>query len=213
MTNKYYSRNQPIVSRDEDSREREVRRPDWFNQFAADLEKSSAQPKDKANPRANIDSTFDKINQILGNKSKYSSVQEAVLDMQKRTGLLDMLNKKAQFTEEMQNIKVPGIFAKIPDMKVFIDNFVESRPGVAVDAVVQSMLKIRSIRAKLPNTDDVDQDVKRYISEKIAEAQMLHPKSELGSHIGKTDLSVDDASAAKDNDPFSSCMPNGEKQH
>jgi hypothetical protein len=212
MSKKYYSRNQPIISRDEDSRERETTRSDWFNQFAAELEKASTQPKSKANPRSNINSTFDQINQILGNKSKYSSVQEAVLDMQKRTGLYDLLNKKAEALQEMPVIKIPEIFAKIPDMRVFIDNYVADRPGIAVDAVVHALLKIRSIKAKLPSADDVSEDVKRYINDKIMEAQMLHPSSELGMQIGKADFSQSDDGSSKDNDPFGGCMPAGNKQ-
>jgi hypothetical protein len=212
MTNKYYSRNNTVISRDEDSRERQTTRSDWFNQFAAEIEKASTQPKSKTNPRSNINSTFDQINQILGNKSKYSSVQEAVLDMQKRTGLYDLLNKKAEVLHEMPAIKMPEIFTKIPDMRVFIDNYVADRPGIAVDAVVHALLKIRSIKAKLPDTDDVSEDVKRYINDKIMEAQMLHPSSELGMQIGKADLSHSDDGSSKDNDPFASCMPNGSKK-
>jgi len=198
MSNKYYTRNQPTISRDLDSRERPGKYSDWFEEFANSLDKSGTKSKKDSN------SMFDQINQILGNKSKFSNVQEAVLDMQKRTGLYDLLNKKAQ--EQEHNV-VPEIFNDVPDMKIFIDNYVEDRPGTSIDAVVHALLKIRSIKAKLPASDDVPEDVRHYINNQIASVEFLRPDNNMNMDLGKVDLSNDDATSARDNDPFAGCMP------
>jgi hypothetical protein len=106
------------------------------NDFIANLEKLSVQPM-------NNKSTFDTINQILGNKSKYSTVDEAVLDMQKRTGLFDFLQAKKASQQ------LPEIFNEIPEMKTFIDNYVQDRPGTSIESVVHDLVKVNAVKSKL----------------------------------------------------------------
>lgn len=202
MSNKYHGRSISNISRDE-STDRDTREPSWFNDFVTNLEKGAAKP------RSQDHSLFDQINNILGNKSKYSNVEEAVLDMQKRTGLYDILQKKKA---SEQSKKDPEIFSDIPAMKHFIDNYVEDRPGTAIDAVVHDLLKIQHIKSKLPNNDDVGEDVRHYINKKILESKLQHPNNtEEDMQIGKLDLSVDD-NITDDNDPFSGCEPNSDSK-
>lgn len=59
--------------------------PDWFIEYSENLKKLSVQPahKDRA--------LYDQINDILGTKSRYATVEEAVTDMHGRTGLATYL--------------------------------------------------------------------------------------------------------------------------
>jgi len=59
--------------------------PDWFKEYSANLEKLSVQPARKDRDM------FNQISDILGTKSRYSSVEEAVTDMHSRTGLATYL--------------------------------------------------------------------------------------------------------------------------
>lgn len=199
---KYYGRSTSIISRDNNATDRGDREPSWFSEFTKNLEKEAV--KSKKDDYA----LFDQINSILGNKSKYSSVEEAVLDMQRRTGLLDLLKQKKQAQvgshkryEESKSLK------EIPSLKTYIDNYIEDRPGTSVEAVVHDLLKIKSIKEKLPDGDDVPADVRHYINDMILESNLAHPASgDEDLELGKVDLSTDD-NTATDNDPFGGCDP------
>jgi hypothetical protein len=201
MSNKYFTRNSSIISRDNSSFDRGDKTPSWFNDFANNLEKESAKPKSQDY------SLFDQINSILGNKSKYSTVAEAVEDMQRRTGLFDILQKKQASKSQYENIQ---IFKDVPDLKTYIDNYVDDRPGTSVESVVNDLLKIRTIKEKLPQSDDVPLEVKHYINDKIMEVDERLPKNESDSlELGKLDLTQDTGVV---DDPLGICMPdNGDK--
>ena|ERR1700722_2468327 len=198
---KYLGRSPSVISRDTFAEDRGEREPAWFDDFVSNLEKNSTKAK------KNDHSMVDQINSILGNKSKYSNVEEAVLDMQKRTGLFDFLNSKR--ASDQNNLQeVPAIFTKIPAMKTFIDNYVGDRPGTSVESVVHDLLRIKSIKNQLPEKDDVSDEVRRYINDKIREKDSFHPKSNSEDlQLGKLDLHMDD-NTTKDNDPFGGCEPN-----
>lgn len=198
MSNKYFTRNSSIISRDESSFDRGDKTPSWFNDFAKNLEKDSANSKSKDY------SLFDQINNILGNKSKYSTVAEAVEDLQKRTGLYDILQKKQASDAVNNNIQ---LFKDIPVLKTYIDNYIDDRPGTSVEAVIHDLLKIKTIQEKLPESDDVPAEVKKYISDKIGESNRSIVKDDNDSlELGKIDLTQD---VAVVDDPLGICMPGG----
>lgn len=201
MSNKYYGRSQSIISRDHSSNETDGKEPSWFADFVNNLDKAATKSK------KDDFSLFDQINNILGNKSKYSNVEEAVKDMAKRTGLSDMLNKKkqAQLSVDEKN-KDSKFLNEIPELKTFIDNYIEDHHGTSVDAVIHDLLKIKSIKDKLPE-DDAPLEIVKYINDKIMEIKMQnqHPGDE-SFNLGKADLSTDD-NVVSDNDPFGGCEP------
>lgn len=202
MPHKYCGRAGSHISRDTSSTDNGSREPSWFGEFVNNLEKAGVKSKREDH------SLFDQINGILGNKSKFSNVEEAVMDMQRRTGLLDLLTQKKQAQlltdKKHENSK---LLSDIPTLKTFIDNYVEDRPGTSVDAVVHDLLKIKSIKEKLPEGDDVPDEVRRYINDKITEINMQRPPSgEDDLDLGKLDLSTDE-NTASDNDPFGGCEP------
>src|SRR5271166_2031273 len=112
MSPKYYGRAPSSISRDTSSTDSGDREPSWFSDYVSNLEKAGVKSK------KDDYSLFDQINNILGNKSKYSSVEEAVLDMQRRTGLLELIKqtKSAQAQDTLKNI---------PQLKIFVDNYVK----------------------------------------------------------------------------------------
>lgn len=199
---KYYGRSVSNISRDNSATDNCNREPSWFAEYVNNLEKAAV--KSKKDDYA----LFDQINNILGNKSKYSNVEEAVLDMQRRTGLLELLNQKKQaqtnFKSKYDNSE---IFKKIPTLKIYIDNYVEDRPGTSVEAVIHDLLKIKSIKENLPEGDDVPEDVKRYINDKISQSNTSgNDINKENLDLGKLDLSTDD-NVSDDNDPFKGCTP------
>lgn len=125
--------------------------------------------------------------------------------MQKRTGLYDLLNKQASSKVEL--------FQTIPNLKNFIDNFIESRHGLNVspESLEYQIISIENFKSKLPNKNDVPDDVKKYINEKIIEVKN---KKNIGtsdkndvSDFGKLDLTSSDKDI---DDPLSVCDPNVE---
>ena len=181
------------ISRDTEFSSIPNEEPSWMDDYLEAVKKYSVKTKKED------DALFNQINSILGiNKSKYSSVEEAVLDMQKRTGLLDLLQKKASEVE-------PQLFSKAPNLKTFIDNHVSSFPGTSVDAVVFNIMKVPSFKSIIPSGEDVDDDVKGYINSKIMQA---NPNSrDLGDlNFGKADVEID-ALTVKDNNPLNILTP------
>lgn len=199
MTDKYY-RHQSVISRDPSFTTVSEKVPDWLSEFANAFEKESAKSKSQSY------SLYDQINGILGQKGKYSTVEEAVNDMAKRTGLSDYIEqvKQAQDMMESQNP-----FAKMPEVKTFIDNYVKEHPGTSVDSVIHELLKLNPVKEHLPQKDDVPEAIKRYINTQITEARSNTGHTSEHLQLGKVDLKSD-KNTVKDNDPFSGCMPNRE---
>ena len=211
------SRSTPSISRDRDyiiATERETKEPSWYQELVANLDKQSV----KGRGGKDDYSMYDQINAIVSDKgSKFSSVEEKVQSMVERTGLKKMLatvttdakqplNTQAQLQmpmEEPANKQVQ-IFASIPELKTFIDNYIDARPGTSVDAVVLDALKINQIKQKLgSNADDLPLEVRRYISFKLGEATKDNAFTD-DSQLGKVDTSVDKNVV---DDPLAVCNP------
>jgi hypothetical protein len=190
------SRYMPVITRDTIAADNHEKHPSWFSDFIEKIEIEAA--KSKQDDYA----MFEQINSILGNKSKYSTVEEAVEDMKNRTGL-------SQYLQQIKSAgEVKDLFVEIPSLKLYIDNYIKDRPGTSVDAVVHDLLRITMIRNALPEGDDVPESVKRYINDKIAESKREHGHSAgEDMQLGKLDLSIDQ-NTSRDNNPFSGCEPN-----
>jgi hypothetical protein len=199
MSNRYHTRSTFTISRDESSFDRGEKTPSWLNEYASILEKESVKSKSKSY------SLYDQINSILGNKSKYSTVDEAVEDMKTRTGLSDFLQRKKASSTAPTNIET---FKTNPDLKTYIDNYIEDRPGTSIDAVIHNLLKINSIKEKLPQADDVPEEVKHYINAKIKEVDAFNDHQNTDNmEIGKLDVHEDTSVV---DDPLAACMPNSQ---
>ena len=150
-------------------------------------------------------SMHDEINSILnGTKQKYSNVEEAVQDMKERSGLTAFMNAK----HALAFIQEPAIFQKIPQMKAFIDNFVEARPGTSIESVCHDLLKMDDIRSKLEDPSQIDGEVRSYINSQIAKHQSeASDFNAVNMHIGE----IDTSSPEENNDPLAICEPNASK--
>lgn len=193
----HYGRSSFTINRDNDEVIKNPRHPDWIDEFASNLEKSAV--KSKKDDYA----LFDQISHIMSGKSKYSTVEEAVEDLKRRTGLTSYLEKVKSASVIVENIQA---FKDAPELKIFIDNYVSDNPGTTPEAVVHNALNIKTIKERLPLGDDLDDDVKKYINDKLIEEQAQHksPKSE-DMNLGKNDNSVNDQLQV--DDPFSACEP------
>ncbi len=200
MKNKYSPRLNGIISRDTDSRDNETKLPSWLENFAKDLQKTSVQS------RQQDESTYDQISNILGNKSKFSSVEEAVQDMRRRTGFEAFINAKS---EKENNKKIaenvqPALFSELPKVKIFIDNYIQDRPGTAIEAVIHALEQYFS---KELSQEHLDDSLRRYIDSKILETKNLNPDDQNNDlNIGKLDKNDSD-DISSNSDVFQGCMP------
>jgi len=207
------SRHTPVISRDYSfaTERKSEHEPEWYANFIDGLEKNSVKS------RKDDYSLYDQINSIVSDKgSKFSSVEAKVSDMVERTGLKKMLaqitndtkqqlNAKAQLT--MQEAAVPQVktFASIPELKTFIDNYIDGHKGTSVEAVIHDALKINQIRKKLEIEDTLPEEVQHYISFKIGEASKDNNQSHQNDNqLGKVDTSVDKNVV---DDPLMICQP------
>ncbi len=79
----------PLVTRQSYDVEKSPVMPSWLKDFANTLEKSAVEPM------RNEPTIYDQISSIMGgtSKSKYPTVEAAVEDLKKRTGLAQLLNE------------------------------------------------------------------------------------------------------------------------
>jgi len=141
------NRNLPVISRQSDE---SISEDHWLKQFQKSLLKDAVQPKAQ-------ESLFDQINTIMNGKSKYTSVDSAVKDMQERSGLTAYLNKISETAAEKPSAKkvvasdnqeaidkkVPMVFRKHPAIKTTLENYIKSTRGnLPVPAIID---KLRSI--------------------------------------------------------------------
>lgn len=186
------SRGNSKISRDTSFSAYSTEEPSWAKEYSQAVEKYSVKSKSEDAQ------FFDQINQILGNsKSKYSTVDEAVLDMQKRTGLYEILQKKANST--------PELFKKFPDLEDFIKDRLDAFPGSAVDAIVQAIMEEPRYKNALPNGETVPEEVEEYINQLKTEIDSRNGHKDLPS--GMVDVTVDNKTH-KDNNPLNILSPN-----
>lgn len=168
---------------------------DLYNDFISNLSRISAS-------ESNAQTIQQQIEAIIGNtKSKYSSVDEAVQDMSERTGLKAFMDAR----RVIAFVQEPEIFNEIPQMKIFIDNFIADRPGTSVESVVHDLLKLDHVRNNMKDHSDVDDGVKHYINSQIAKSKSDNfDVNKIDMNIGK----VDQTTPATSNDPLAICEPN-----
>lgn len=184
------SRGNSKISRDTSFSTFAIEEPSWANDYLAAVEKYSIKSKKEDT------ALFDQINQILGNsKSKFSSVEEVVLDMQKRIGLTDFLQKQAADGKDM--------FAEFPDLKDFIKAKVDLFPGSAINAIGEMILQEPKYKNFIPAGEHIPDNVEEYIN---SVKKDFHPKDENNTVDGKMDLDLD-THTVKENNPLNGLNP------
>lgn len=218
MSDKKYSRSMPAITRESYNVEKAPRLPNWMDEFAANLEKSSTQSKSKANS-----SIYDQISSIMGNKSKYPTVEAAVDDMKERSGMkkfIDKLQSQGQnegstkkkaecgpCAEKHDNKKVQ-VFEDVPQLKETIDNYTEETHGnLPLPAIIE---KIKSIH-KSDVVDDSawdDDGFLHYVNDKNIESKKKHPNEDINyRNLGKLQHFNDDEIDPSNNDALHALTP------
>lgn len=191
MIKKQGYRTMPIVERSRDDIEQSPALPSWMKDFAKNLEKTSVQPY-------RDESIFDQISSVMnGTKPKYSNVEDAVRDMQERSGLSAYKNKveaqgktqkkaqHAQPTEQTQQADV-NLFKLKPQIKDTFDNYIEDTNGnLSIPSIVE---KIKSIHQNDISDDSSwdDESLLKYINTKNIEVKKKHPNTEENNaNLGK----------------------------
>lgn len=175
----------------------------WYKDFATNLSREATTP---------APSIHDQIHSIINNqgKSKFSSMDEMVNDLHERTGYKKFLEGKTAGQEggmEVTASAEPDIFKTMPEIKTFVDNYVEDHPDATIDSVIQSMLRITDIARKLPVPGDVSEDVKSYINNVIGERKQDNYSAVDDHNLGKTDPQILSSPVGDGDDPFGFCTP------
>jgi len=169
----------------------------WLYRLQDQLEKRSVHSRKKD------DSLYNRINYIIQNKkSKFSSVEEAVKDMQARAGYLDYI--KSENTKTASD-ETPEIFKLNPAIKETLDTFImDSKGNLPSPAVLN---KIRSLFDKNVKDKSMWEDEKllRYVV-KSNLSQKANYDNEINQNLGK--LNIDDNYSDPSNtDAFYGLLP------
>lgn len=130
--------------------------PRWLENLAARLDQQSNRTAvEVSRERYNAPSFSDRINAIMGNSnaSPYTSVEEAVQDYQKRTGLLDY--QKQTIAEDIiaaglvsmgedpeKKISKPELLTQFPETENYIRNVIDSQPGIQLPAILHGIMEL-----------------------------------------------------------------------
>lgn len=177
--------------------------PLWLERFADEFSKQKTAVEVA---RDRDDSISDQMQQILhGKHSRYSSVEEAVADYQKRTGMLAFQKKmedakmKAFAAEiatedDKKKDEIPDLIKRKPEIDAYIRNFIATNPSVSLPAIVFGVLETFG-RSGI-NEQDMDYDVNQYISSILAGAR--RPIEQVNMNIGRNVGIKQDSNMSRD---------------
>ncbi len=195
--------------------------PRWLEEFAAKMENKPRTAVEVARDRIDTPSFVDRINAIMGGGkvSPYSSVEEAVQDYQKRTGLLDYqklamaqeivdagdADDKKEKADAKKKSDKPGILEKFPALEHYVRNTVESQHGIQLPAIVHGIMETfgRDIKE-----EDLDSELYHWINDllkdKLKDRQQDNDFA-LGRGIGTEPMTYELNDGNRD--PFINLMP------
>lgn len=173
----------PVISRESDNVDNGPT-PSWMSEFAKSLSKVSVQPY------KHEDSVFDQISSIINSsKPKHSSVDDAVKDMQERSGLVAYQDRMKALAE---NIKTAGccehdhgdedkkkvkvkIFELKPQIQSTFDNVITDTHGnLDIPAIID---RVKGIHRKDVSDDAAwdDDGLMGYVNDKCIEVKKMNP--------------------------------------
>lgn len=176
-----------------------------ISQFAKSIIPQNA--VDQARSR-NAQSFMQQLTSLMTNKPRYATVDDAVKDMQERTGLNVHLEniKSAKKKVNKQASEIPASLQKYDfanDIAAYIQNNIKNTgsTGASIAAIEHDLL---SVFPKLSPSDVMNDEVAKFISDHIySEQSQLSPESgnsQIGVGVGK-DLLV------QDSDPWVGLLP------
>jgi hypothetical protein len=156
----------------------------------------------------NAQSFMQQLTSIMTNKPRYATVDDAVKDMQERTGLTVHLEniKSAKNVNKQASGEIPEILKHydfVDDLVHYIHNNIHNTGGLGI-SVPSVQHDILSVFPKINPTDIMNEQVSKYISDCIYDEQKMHTAppatNNLGNGVGK-DLLIQDP------DPWAGLMP------
>ena len=193
-------------------------RVSWLDQFAETIDKASKTAVEVARERDFI-SLHDQINSIVSRKPAYATVEDVVEDYQKRTGLVDYLKAQSNPGETSDKVafslsQYDDVFAEYPAIRDKIMSFAKNKVSTSYGQVsvpaIQREIFTQFASDGLQPQDVDNEEVAKFISDLITEAQRETPPSdlssvELGKGVGVIDVDEDDE---ENNDFYRGLMPN-----
>lgn len=186
-------------------------RVNWLDRFADSIEQASQLTAVEVARYRNQLSIHEQINSIISRvpSSSYATVEDAVVDMQKRTGLSEYLNRiSSEKTNKVASSDVfPNLDAELKDAIIsFCKNKIATHRGqITVPAMQHEILETFSIQP-----DDVNNEpVARFISDLILKEQKANPahndfNTQLGLGVGRDDV---ESSDPENTDFFKGMLP------
>lgn len=196
--------------------------PSWLKSFADQMSNNKT-AVEVARERNESSSFFDQISNIISGKSRFATVESAVEDMQKRTGLAEYLNKlqaSANKTRDErlrsaaqlinQNQEIPDLVKKNPDIKNFIEDRIAAKHGrISKHAIQLDLESFFSNSPGIEKKDLLDPALLNYIQNKIDEISSRYPSTDDYSNMGKSTANESqDKDDSLNNDAFHWAEPN-----
>jgi hypothetical protein len=187
--------------------------PDWMKEFASKAEQmvTTEEKRQKEavtvvdHSRERQQSVYHQMHAIMnGKKPLYSSVEEAVTDYQKKTGINDYLEKiqsesqmksaaaqiiaKADADSEKKTLKLesPMVFQSHPQVKGFIKNILDSNSSAPIPAIIHMIAENFEVDGVSEEQLD-DSALSQYISHELSLREK--PDNTDYSTMGKQDSS------------------------
>lgn len=189
----------------------------WLSNFANEYAANEKKTAVEVMRERNEPSIFDRMNAIMGgggrSSSPYGTVDEAVADYQKRTGLLDYqklavaqaIIDAGEESEEKKTFK-PQILIDYPAIDSYIRNVIDTQHGIQLPAIVHGIREIFG-RDGVRETDLDSPELYRYISKMMRPSSRQYDPGDsvLGRGIGReTEIyELND----QNRDPFVGLMP------
>ena len=196
--------------------------PDWLSRFANEYaQKEGKNAVEVMRERDQQSSLFDRMNAIMNGSptSPYSSVEEAVADYQKRTGLADfqklalaqeIIDAGEEGLAEKKTLEFeqkPEILEKYPSLDIYINNVIETQRGIKLPAILYGILETFG-RQGIRETDLDSAELVRYINGLIRSKHRSYydpAENSIGRGVG-TETEIFELNDAN-RDPFLGLMP------
>ena len=196
-----------------------------YNQIAKHITSLLSQPEEngpgkaaKSNNQSAVDqararnaqSFMQQLTSLMTNKPRYATVDDAVKDMQERTGLNihleNIKSAKKKVNKQASETTIPESLSKydfVDNIFSYIDNNIKNNGvvGVSIPSVQHDLL---SVFPKLDPSDVMNDDVAKFINDRIySEQSQLSPENSSAGNLGKG-VGLD---LQENNDPWAGLMP------
>jgi len=194
--------------------------PDWLSRFADEYAQTESKTAvEVMRERDEQSSIFERMNTIMNGAptSPYSSVEEAVTDYQKRTGLVEY--QKLAIAQEIidagnsedaekktPELETPELLKTNPQIGTFISNVLDTQYGIQLPAILHGIMEMFGREVRESDLDSPD--LVRYINQ-LVQSKNRKPYDSSDISIGRgigTETEVYELNDPN-RDPFIGLMP------